>query len=424
MIGLQRILAVFLGSVMMFMSLTTQAAQSESIVLGMGCFWGAEKRMSEIVGVLDVESGYAGGDAVKAGYYDVLGLEKELKKGQVTQRNHAEVIKVTFDPQKVTLKTVLIKFWESHDPTQGDRQGNDRGTNYRSVIYYNNEAQKAVALETRDAYQQALTQAKRGTITTEIALLRNYNSAEDYHQDYLKKNPNGYCGLGGTGVTYPGEVAKTPAPLLDAAKLSLDRQLIVFEAEDCAFCKQFHAEVLDGWKATTPIVATFNTSPPQNWTLEKALFATPTIVLFEKGKEVSRFTGFNGDKDRFWKWLGFQLLTPEQQKIAFEQGTERPFTGSHLDEKRPGMFVDPITGAPLFRSDTKFNSGTGWPSFFNPIEGSIVLVEDNAHGMKRVEVRSASSGIHLGHVFDDGPKPSGKRYCINGNVLKFVPDVP
>ncbi len=419
-----QLFAVFLGSVTMFMSLTTQAAQSESIVLGMGCFWGAEKRMSEIVGVLDVESGYAGGDAVKAGYYDVLGLEKELKKGQVTQRNHAEVIKVTFDPQKVTLKTVLIKFWESHDPTQGDRQGNDRGTNYRSVIYYNNEAQKAVAFETRDAYQQALTQAKRGTITTEIALLRNYNSAEDYHQDYLKKNPNGYCGLGGTGVAYPGELAKTPAPLLDAAKLSFDRQLIVFEAEDCAFCKQFHAEVLDGWKATTPIVMTLNTNPPKDWMLEKTLFATPTIVLFEKGKEVSRFTGYNGDKDRFWKWLGFQLLTPEQQKIAFEQGTERPFTGSHLDEKRPGVFVDPITGAPLFRSDTKFNSGTGWPSFFNPIEGSIVLVEDNAHGMKRVEVRSASSGIHLGHVFDDGPKPSGKRYCINGNVLKFVPDVP
>ena len=421
---ISRLSVVFLGGVIMLMSLTTHAEQSESIVLGMGCFWGAEKRMSEIVGVLDVESGYAGGDAPKAGYYDVLGLEKEIQKGRVKQRNHAEVIKVTFDPQKVALKTVLIKFWENHNPTQGDQQGNDHGTNYRSVIYYNNDAQKSVALETRAAYQQALTKANRGTITTEIAPLRNYNSAEDYHQNYLKKNPNGYCGLGGTGVTYPGEVAKSSAPLLETAKLNFDRQLIVFEAEDCAFCKQFHAEILDGWKATTPIVASFDTNPPHNWTLEKALFATPTIVLFEKGKEVSRFTGFNGDKDRFWKWLGFQLLTPEQQKIAFEQGTERPFTGSHLDEKRPGVFVDPITGAPLFRSDTKFNSGTGWPSFFNPVEGSIVLVEDNAHGMKRVEVRSASSGIHLGHVFDDGPKPSGKRYCINGNVLKFVPDKP
>jgi len=140
------------------------------------------------------------------------------------------------------------------------------------------------------------------------------------------------------------------------------------------------------------------------------------------GKEVSRFTGYNGEQPRFWKWLGFHLLTPAQQQIAFEQGTERPGTGSHLDEKRPGVFVDPITGAALFRSDTKFDSGTGWPSFFNPVAGALVEHVDNAHGMRRVEVRSASSGIHLGHVFDDGPKPTGKRYCINGNVLKFVPD--
>ncbi|MEW6765035.1 MAG: peptide-methionine (S)-S-oxide reductase MsrA [Pseudomonadota bacterium] len=402
------------------------AAKTESIVLGMGCFWGAEKRMSAIPGVLDVESGYAGGDAEKAGYYDVLGLEKELRRGAAKARNHAEVIKVTFDPDKVDLKTVLIEFWENHDPTQGDRQGNDVGSNYRSVIYFTSDAQKAVALETREAYQQALSQVGRGRITTEIVPLRNYNRAEDYHQDYLKKNPSGYCGLGGTGVAYPGGSSSTGAkaapPPLDAAKLNFDRQLIVFEAEDCPFCKQFHAEVLDSWKGETPIVTTFHPNPPKDWKLEKALFATPTIVLFEQGKEVSRYTGYNGDKDRFWKWLGFQLLTPEQQKIAFEQGTERPFTGSHLDEKRPGMFVDPITGAPLFRSDTKFNSGTGWPSFFNPVEGAITLHEDNSLGMRRVEVRSASSGIHLGHVFDDGPPPTGKRYCINGNVLKFVPD--
>ncbi|MGB9577948.1 MAG: peptide-methionine (R)-S-oxide reductase MsrB, partial [Halothiobacillaceae bacterium] len=175
-------------------------------------------------------------------------------------------------------------------------------------------------------------------------------------------------------------------------------------------------------QAATPVVATLDPNPPKGWTLEKALFATPTIVLFEKGREVSRYTGYNGDKARFWKWLGFWLLTPEQQRIAFEQGTERPFTGSHLDEKRPGTFVDPITGAPLFRSDAKFDSGTGWPSFFNPVEGAITLHEDLSHGMRRVEVRSASSGIHLGHVFDDGPPPTHKRYCINGNVLKFVPD--
>jgi peptide methionine sulfoxide reductase msrA/msrB len=233
--------------------------------------------------------------------------------------------------------------------------------------------------------------------------------------------------LGSTGVKYPGagnsiQASSSPTPKLDAKSLNFKRQLIVFESEDCAFCKQFQAEILDHWQSEVAVITTLNPNPPDAWSLEKALFATPTIVLFEQGKEVSRYTGYNGDKPRFWKWLGFQLLTPEQQKIAFNQGTERPFTGSHLDEKRPGTFVDPITGAALFRSDSKFNSGTGWPSFFNPLEGAITLHDDISHGMRRTEVRSASSGIHLGHVFNDGPAPTYKRYCINGNVLKFVPD--
>ena len=401
-------------------------AQLDHIVLGMGCFWGAEKRMSELPGVVDVESGYANGD-IEGSYDAILAHERALRAGNTRQRNHAEVVKVTFDPAQTTLEAVLIKFWESHDPTQGDRQGNDIGSNYRSAVYTHTQAQQEVALKTRAAYQEALTKAGFGAISTEIAPLKVYYSAEAYHQDYLKKNPNGYCGLGGTGVKYPGSKRAAAsdslaAPQLDGKALDLGHQLVVFEAADCAFCKQFKAEVLDHWKSPVSVVRTLNPKAPTGWTLEKALFATPTIVLFQQGKEVSRYTGYNGDQARFWKWLGFQLLTPEQQKIAFEQGTERPFTGSHLDEKRPGYFVDPITGAPLFRSDTKFESGTGWPSFFNPVEGAITLHEDVSHGMKRVEVRSASSGIHLGHVFDDGPPPTHKRYCINGNVLKFVPD--
>jgi peptide methionine sulfoxide reductase msrA/msrB len=191
----------------------------------------------------------------------------------------------------------------------------------------------------------------------------------------LVKNPKGYCGLGGTGVKYPGlGDAAPPAPRPRrpwTARPSRERQLVVFEAEDCAFCKQFKAEVLDHWKSPVPVVRTLNPNPPAGWTLEKACSPRRPSCLFENGKEVSRYTGYNGDQSRFWKWLGFRLLSPEQRKIAFEQGTERPFTGSHLDEKRPGTFVDPITGAHLFRSDTKFDSGTGWPSFFTPAEGAI-----------------------------------------------------
>lgn len=213
-----------------------------------------------------------------------------------------------------------------------------------------------------------------------------------------------------------------PVAEFNPKALTFARQLIIFEGVDCAYCRKFKAEVLDSWKSPVPISRTLGFNPPPNWTLEKPLFATPTIVLFENGKEVSRYTGYNGEKARFWEWLGYQLLTPAQQKIAFEQGTERAFTGSNLDEKRAGTFVDPITGAALFRSDSKFESGTGWPSFFTPLPGSVTTHEDISYGMKRVEVRSASSGIHLGHVFDDGPAPTFKRYCINGNVLKFVPD--
>ena len=398
----------------------------ETIVLGMGCFWGAEKRMSQIEGVIDVESGYANGE-VEASYEAILSHESHLRQGKATQRNHTEVVRVTFDPSRVTLETVLEKFWENHDPTQGDRQGGDIGSNYRSAIYTQNEAQQTTALKTRDTYQKALTLAGQGKITTEIVPLTNYHRAEDYHQDYLKKNPDGYCGLGGLDVPYrqgatPAPAAEPKAKPLDAKSLDLKRQLIVFEAEDCPYCKQFKAEILDHWTSDVAVARTMVSVPPTGWTLEKPLFATPTIVLFEKGKEISRYTGYNGEKQRFWKWLGFQLLTPEQKEIAFSQSTEVPFTGSNLDEKRPGRFVDPITGATLFRSDTKFDSGTGWPSFFNPVEGSITLHEDESYGMKRIEVRSASSGIHLGHVFDDGPPPTHKRYCINGNVLKFIPD--
>lgn len=411
--------------------------KTDFIVLGMGCFWGAEKRMGELAGVVDVESGYAGGDLPGAGYQQILNYEKTLRAGKTTGRNHAEVVKVTFDPDKVALETVLARFWENHNPTQGNRQGNDVGSNYRSAVYYHDASQQTAALATRKVYQQVLDTAGFVEITTEILPLKNYITAEDYHQNYLKKNPDGYCGLGGIGVKYPQSAQKvaqddTPADAaaktlasaapLDGGNLNFAQQLVVFEAENCEFCKLFDKDILSPWQAEVPVVATLNANPPAGWELEQPLFAAPTIVLFKEGKEVTRYSGYNSEKSNFWKWLGFELLSPEQQKIAFQQGTELPFTASNLDEKRPGRFVDPITGTALFLSNTKFESGTGWPSFFDPLEGAVTEHDDKTHCMRRVEVRSASSGIHLGHVFNDGPAPTFKRYCINGNVLKFVPD--
>jgi peptide methionine sulfoxide reductase msrA/msrB len=229
----------------------------EEIILGMGCFWGAEKRMAEQPGVLDVESGFAGGDAPQVGYQDVLAVERNLRvenNRDARCRNHAEVVRVRFDPAQVYLEEVLIRFWENHDPTQGDRQGNDIGSNYRSAIYYQDEKQRETAQRTRDIYQQVLTAAGYPAITTEILPLRNYNRAEETHQNYLRKNPDGYCGLGGTGVAYPrhqSETATTPLapstqPALpqDADQLSFMRQLVVFEAEDCPWRQKFRAEIL------------------------------------------------------------------------------------------------------------------------------------------------------------------------------------
>lgn len=390
-----------------------------SIVLGMGCFWGAEKRMAALPGITDVVSGYAGGDYPDPTYRKVL-----RREGQPGVRNHAEVVKVSFDPTKTSLEQVLVGFWENHDPTQGDRQGNDRGSNYRSAIYYTSKDQRDVAKMTRAVYQKALTAADYGPITTEIKPLKRFYPAENYHQDYLDKHPNGYCGLGGTEVAFPTGTSKQaqrhPQPL-DGAALAADKQLVVFEAEACPFCETFREQILSDWQSPVPVVTTLASKAPVGWELAESLWATPTIVLFRDGEETARYTGYNGDESRFWRWLGFQMLDKQARQIAFEQGTERAYSGSLLDEKRQGTYVDPITGEPLFRSNSKFKSHTGWPSFLQPVEGAVTLHPDNSHGMQRTEVRSASSGIHLGHVFDDGPPPTGKRYCINSKVLQFVP---
>jgi len=168
-------------------------AGTEQIVLGAGCFWGAERLFWEREGVIVTAAGYAGGVTPNPTY-------EETCSGRT---GHAEVVLVVYDPARVTLESLLSTFWEAHDPTQGMRQGNDLGTQYRSAIYTTSDTQQTAAEQSRDDYQSALQARGLGPITTEIRSLEAFYYAEEYHQQYLAKNPNGYCGLKGTGVTCP-----------------------------------------------------------------------------------------------------------------------------------------------------------------------------------------------------------------------------
>ena len=169
------------------------ADNAETVLFGMGCFWGAERFFWQTPGVITTAVGYAGGLTPNPTY-------EEVCSGQT---GHTEVVLVVYDPDEVGFDELLRVFWEEHDPTQGMRQGNDVGTQYRSAIYWTSEAQQKLAEESRDLFQERLERAGYGSITTEIAAAGPFYYAEDYHQQYLGKNPNGYCGIEGTGVSCP-----------------------------------------------------------------------------------------------------------------------------------------------------------------------------------------------------------------------------
>lgn len=174
--------------------ITLAATESQQeLLLGMGCFWGAERLFWQLEGVISTSVGYSGGFTPNPSYDEVCS----------GKTGHTEVVKVIFDPALISLQQLLNLFWERHDPTQGMQQGNDIGTQYRSAVYVYTEQQLTIALESKQQYQQALSKENRANITTEIIQAEPYYFAEEYHQQYLAKNPQGYCGLGGTGVCFP-----------------------------------------------------------------------------------------------------------------------------------------------------------------------------------------------------------------------------
>ena len=395
-------------------SIDEATVHSEKIVLGSGCFWGAEKGYESLPGVIDAVSGYADGNGVRATYREITKL-----KNKFNNNNHAEVVEVTYNKNVISTEQLLMHYFESHDPTQLNRQGNDVGTQYRSIILYSSEEQKKVIDKVLQTFQELLSVAGYGSIKTGVKPIRKFYKAEKYHQDYIAKNPNGYCPDHSTGVKF---TKRTAVPMFDNSELVSGKHIIVIEAEGhCPYCDKFRADVANGYLGNIPIVYRLATQL-QGLEIKSPTWATPTILFIENGIEVLGYQGYLSPKE-FYEALGhFKLGDSEAYKVAFQQGTDARFCKEYQIFKNTpdGVFVDKLSGAPLFDTRDRFNSSTGWLSFTAPIEGSVYTKPDNSYGMRRTEIRSVTSDIHLGHVFSDGPNGM-PRYCINATVLEFKP---
>ncbi|HIF88603.1 MAG TPA: peptide-methionine (S)-S-oxide reductase MsrA [Candidatus Thioglobus sp.] len=410
------------------------------IVFAAGCFWGVEKNFEHFDGVVDVVSGYSGGSYEDPTYELVLenrtlqneGFLAALKNigksdaeiaADETLVNHTESVRVTYDSSIVSTEVLIKNFWQIHNPTQVDGQGNDIGNNYRSALYWTTETQRDIAFRTKDEFQALLTAEGYGAIVTEMKPLDTFWPAEDYHQDFLLKNPYGYCPEYSTGVAFEQKKLEEN----DFAILTPlgGQEIIIVEAEvkgSCLYCLQFEREVSNNYKGTIPL-RTAPASSLQGFELTTETWATPTIFFIEDGVEVWASQGYMS-ANLFYKALGeFKLgKGSEAFHVAFNEGTDRPYCQQYeIFKNTPdGVFIDKLSGRTLFDTKDRFNSTSGWLSFTKPVDNEVYEKPDYSFGMVRTEIRSVSSDIHLGHVFDDGPDGQ-PRYCINATVLEFVP---
>ncbi len=312
------------------------ARELHKIYLAGGCFWGTEAYLARVPGVAATTVGYANGRTIRPSYQEVC----------YNNTGHAETVEVSYDPTRLSLYDLLNQFFQIIDPTMLNRQGADKGKQYRTGIYYTNDADlpviEGVIREQQKHYKLP--------IVTEVLPLVRYDLAEDYHQNYLEKNPGGYCHV--SFKTLPVIPVKPMMPMV----------------------------------SIMPVI-------------DQARFPRPELSDLKK------------------------RLTPLQYAVACESATEHPFSGAYWREERTGLYVDVVTGEPLFSSKDKFDAGCGWPSFTRPIDPSVVReLRDKSHGMERVEIRSRAGDAHLGHVFTDGPASrGGLRYCINSASLRFIP---
>lgn len=307
----------------MIKSYIEKQENEKEIFLAGGCFWGTQAYFNQIKGIIKTEVGYANG----------IGENPTYKQVCTGATGYAESVRIIYNPEEINLYQILEHYFRTIDPTSLNKQGGDIGTQYRTGIYTTN-------LDDRQFVQDFITLVKNNyskEIVVEDKLLKNYYAAEEYHQNYLEKNPGGYC----------------------------------------------HVD----------------------------------LSLANKDTEILRYTKPSDEEM-------VRNLTEDQYEITQNSATERPFSSEYNDLYDKGIYVDIVTGQPLFASTDKFDAGCGWPSFSKPIEDNGVnYFEDKTiANRRRVEVKSKSGDTHLGHVFNDGPEElGGLRYCINGASLRFIP---